>query len=71
MLYDATPPLKIILNNWVTEKMKTLNFIDPETAKKGPAKWQNLIEIFEEEQATSVKLTKLTYSTMFPTNFEK
>jgi hypothetical protein len=34
----------------VTEKTQTLVFIDPETQKEITAKWEDLIDIYKEEQ---------------------
>ena len=70
-LYILYDPTKTYENNWITEKMKTLDFTDPYSGQKGSAKWSHLIEIFEDELKNSVKLTKLPYSSLYPTNFEK
>ena len=47
--------------------MKTLDFTDPYSGQKVSAKWSHLIN----ELKNSVKLTKLSYSSLYPTNFEK
>ena len=45
-LYDPTHLFKNIKNNWVTEKMKTLNFTDPSSGQIVSAKWSHLVDIF-------------------------
>ena len=70
-LYDPTHLYKNIRNNWMTEKMKTLDFTDPSSGQIVTAKWSHLVDIFENEIKHLVKLTKLSYSTLYPTNVEK
>ena len=70
-LYDPTHLFKNIRNNWVTVKMKTLDFTDPSSGQIVSAKWSHLVDIFGNEIKHPVKLTKLSYSTLYPTNFEK
>ena len=43
------PSLYILRNNWVTEKMKTLDFTHPCLGIRVSAKWSHLVDIFEEE----------------------
>ena len=35
------------------------------------AKWRDLIELYKEETESTIKLSKLDYSTLYPNNFEK
>ena len=62
---------QILYSRWMTEKMKTLDFTDPSSGQIVSAKWSHLVDIFENEIKHPVKLTKLSYSTLYPTNFEK
>ena len=62
---------KNIRNNWVTEKMKTLNFVEPFTKNVVQAKWSDLIDIYNKEMDAPIKLTKLSHASLFPTNIEK
>ena len=72
MLYDPTHLLKNIRNNWVTEKTRCLKFVCPETGKNVVAKWSDLATIYKEEQSFILKQThKITYASLYPTNFEK
>ena len=71
ILYDPTHLFKSIRKNWVTEKMKTLDFTHPCLGISVSAKWSHLVDIFEEELKCPIKLTKLTYASLYPTNFEK
>jgi hypothetical protein len=71
LLYDPTHLLKNIRNNWHTEKMQKLKFIDPETNQIVIAKWSDLVKIYDSEKDSMLKNTKLTHATLYPTNFEK
>ena len=51
--------------------MKTLNFTHPCLGISVSAKWSHLVDIFEDELKCPIKLTKLTYTSLYPTNFEK
>ena len=51
--------------------MKTLDFTHPCLGVSVSAKWSHLVDIFEEELKCPIKLTKLTYASLYPTNFEK
>jgi hypothetical protein len=70
-LYDPTHLFKNVRNNWVTEKCQTLEFIDPETNEKCTARWRDLIQIYNSELESDLKITKLDYITLYPNNFEK
>ena len=70
ILYDPTHLFKSIRNNWVTEKMKTLDFTHPclgclECQQNG------LIWSIFLKKSCPIKLTKLTHASLFTTNFEK
>ena len=67
LLYDPTHLLKNIRNNWHTEKMQKLKFIDPETNQN----WSDLVKIYDSKKDSMLKNTKLTHATLYPTNFEK
>lgn len=69
--YDMTHCLKNIRNNWVTEKTQTLQFIDAETQASHFAKFSDIIQIFNEENESCLKETKLSYAALYPNNFEK
>ena len=51
--------------------MKTIDFIEPFTKKIHQAHWSDLIKIYKQEASCPIKLTKLSYATLYPTNFEK
>lgn len=69
--YDMTHCFKNIRNNWVTEKTQTLQFIDSETQVVHFAKFSDIIKIFNEENESCLKETKLSYAALYPNNFEK
>ena len=71
LLFDPTHLFKNVRNNWVTEKMKTLDFIEPFTKNVFQAKWSDLIALYEKEVTCPIKMTKLSYASLYPTNFEK
>ena len=70
-IYDPPHLLKNIRNNWMTEKTQTLVFIDPDTKEEVTAKWQDLVDIYNEEQESILRETKLDYKTLYPNSFEK
>lgn len=51
--------------------MKTLDFIEPFSKRLVTAKWSDLVALFTTEMASPIKLTKLSYAALYPTNFEK
>ena len=71
LLHDPTHLFKNIRNNWVTEKMKTIDFIEPFSRNVFQARWSDLVEVYKNEAPLPIKLTKLSYATLYPTNFEK
>ena len=71
LLFHPVHLLKNIRNNWWTEKMQKLTYIDPETNKTGIACWNDLLHIYNLECEGIVKSTGIHFFTLFPTNFEK
>ena len=51
--------------------MKKCRFHDFESGKDLAADWKDIVNIFKEETVLIVKQTKLTYATVYPTNFDK
>ena len=50
LFYDTTHLMKNIRNNWITEKTKTLEFLDPYTHEKIIAKWADIVYINKVEE---------------------
>ena len=71
VLYDPPQLFKNIRNNWVTEKTQTLIFFDLDTEEEVAAKWKDLIELYNDEQSSDLKIAKLDFKTRYPNNFEK
>ena len=71
LLHDPTHLFKNIRNNWVTEKMQSLDFVEPYTKKVHLAKWKDLITLYNTEIDSLIKRTNLCYAALYPTNFEK
>ena len=46
LLFHHVHLIKNIRNNWCTEKMQKLKYIDPETNKTGIACWNDLLHIY-------------------------
>ena len=69
--YDIVHCFKSIRNNWITEPTQTLEFIDPDTKVVHHAKFSDIITIYKEERESYVKETRLSYTVLFPNNFEK
>ena len=70
-LYDTIHLFKNIKNNWTTEKMKKLRLCDPLTHEEMNADFGHVIAIYQREKNSIIKQTKLAFSTVFPTNFDK
>ena len=71
LLYDPVHLMKNIRNNWLTEKMQTLEFKDPNSGAVVKAKWKDIITIYRNEQANIIKTTQLNHQTLYPSNFDK
>lgn len=71
LLFDTIHLFKNLRNSWVTEKMKKLHYNDPLTNEDMFAEFKDIIAIFLREKDLIVRQTKLTYSTVYDTNFDK
>ena len=71
LLFHPVHLLKNIRNNWCTEKMQKLKYIDPERNKTGIAYRNDRLYIYNLECEGIVKSTGLNFVTLFPNNFEK
>ena len=71
LLHDPPHLFKNIRNNWVTEKMQSLDFVEPYTKKVHLAKWKDLITLYNTEIDSLIKRMNLCYAALYPTNFEK
>ncbi|GFO39905.1 transposable element p transposase [Plakobranchus ocellatus] len=71
LLYDPVHLIKNIRNNWMTEKSQTLEFSVPGQEEKLLAKWSDLKDLCNSESQSLVKLSKLSTSTISPSNIEK
>ena len=71
LLFDPTRLFKNIKNNWLTENMQKLKFMDSESEKTVVASFANIAQLFRDEEDSAIKLTNLTYATIYPTNFDK
>ena len=58
-------------NNWITEKTRTLEFLDPFTNKTLIATWSDLLFIYKMEENNMVRNITLDYQRLYPNNFEK
>ena len=70
-LYDTTHLMKNIRNNWITEKIQTLEFLDPITNNTIVAKWKDVIDIYKIEEHNMARKITLNYPSLYPNNFEK
>ena len=71
LLYDPVHLIKNLRNNWVTEKTRTLQF--PFRNEQLTARWSDLEDLFEHERTAmqNLSLSKLTKSSIAPSNIEK
>ena len=51
--------------------MKTIDFIEPFSRVVSQARWSDLVSIYKDEAHCLIKSTRLSYATLYPTNFEK
>ena len=63
--------LKNIRNNWCTEKSQKLKYFDIEKNTTAIACWRDLVAPYKKESEGIVKQTTLSFSALYPTNFEK
>ena len=71
LLFDLTYLFKNIYNNWHTEKLQKLQFIDPDSGDTMVASFKHVKEIYEAEKHLTVRLTGFYFATIYPTNFDK
>ncbi|RUS83569.1 hypothetical protein EGW08_008675 [Elysia chlorotica] len=69
LIYDPVHLFKNLRNSWITEKTKSLDFPIGPTVKT--ARWSDLIEIYNQEKDSLLKLSSLTHASLFPNNIEK
>jgi hypothetical protein len=64
LVFDYIHIFKNIRNNWITVSNKELTFM-----KDGivyTARWADIEAVYNEDRTTSIRLTKLTYSSVYP-----
>ena len=71
LLYDPVHLMKNIRNNWITEKLKLLDFIDPVSNQKMTAAWKDIADLYEYETTQMLRMSKLTKAAISPSNIEK
>ena len=55
----------------ISHPIRNAQFTDPESKKTVFASFANIAKLFGDEEDSAIKLTNLTYATIYPTNFEK
>ena len=64
LVYDYVHIFKNIRNNWITVVNKMLSF--EKDGKKLIASWADVQSLYEEDRLTTLRLTKLTHTSVFP-----
>ena len=64
LTHDYDHIYKNVSNNWITEPNKELSFTIHDT--EYVACWKDVVKIYEEDQKDFFRLTKLTYSSVYP-----
>ena len=64
LVYDYVHIFKNIRNNWITVTDKTLSFVKDE--KTLIASWADVQALYEEDRHTTLRLTKLTHTSVYP-----
>ena len=64
LIYDFPHIFKNVRNNWFTEALKELKFtVD---GHEYLARWSDVVSLYEEDRQNSLRLTKLTYTSVNP-----
>lgn len=69
LLFDYVHLLKSIRNNWITDKLKELDFVEEGVLKR--AKWAHLEQLFKAERNSVLKLSKLNEVAVYPKPIER
>ena len=64
LIYDYVHILKILRNNWITERTWELSF--KENGVEYLACWRDIQALYEEDKKMPLRLTKLTHTSVFP-----
>ena len=64
LMYDFVHIMKNLRNNWLTEKLQELSFM--EDGREYLACWKDIQALYEEDRNSSLRLTKLTHTSVFP-----
>ena len=64
LVFDYVHSFKNIRNNWTTVPDKKLSFI--KEGKTYVARWKNIEALHEEDRRNHIRLTKITYTTVYP-----
>ena len=64
LMYDFVHIMKNLRNNWLTEKLQELSFMEDGTEYL--ARWKDIQALYEEDRNSSLRLTKLTHTSVFP-----
>ena len=62
--HDYDHIFKNVRNNWITEPTKELTFTMNDT--EHVARWEDIVKVYEEDQQDPMRLTTLTYSSVYP-----
>lgn len=69
LLYDYVHVAKSVRNNWLTEKTKQLEYYFD--GERRVAKWSDLVDLYNIEGASLLKLSKLNFVSVFPKPIER
>ena len=64
LLYDFVHIMKNLRNNWITDKLQELSFV--EDGVEYLACWKDIQALYEADNRSSLRLTKLTHTSVFP-----
>ena len=69
LVYDDVHIFKNLRNNWITEPKQELHF--REEGKDYVARWRDVKALHDEDRKTSVRLTKLTFTSVYPKTLQR
>ena len=69
--FDPIHAFKNLRNNWITEKTQQLSFPNPVDGTRSIAKWSDVVNLYNYDSASILRMTKLTPRALWPGSFDK
>ena len=69
LLHDPVHVMKSIRNNWISEKNQTISILFDDVYKAG--KWHDIVHVYNQEKDLTIRMTRLTTRSLYPTAIER